>query len=58
LELGYQREFRVNGVAQDSSYARHDSPYAQTARKPQSITIEFGGRRLLLDFEKRIRREE
>ncbi len=58
LELGYQKEFRVNGVVQDSNYTRHDSPYARTARKPQSITIEFGGRRLLLNFEQRIRREE
>ncbi|MSU23874.1 MAG: hypothetical protein EXS32_08635 [Opitutus sp.] len=58
LELTYGRDFRVNGAAQDTGYARHDSPYAHTARQASAITIEFGGRRLVLDFEKQIRREE
>ncbi len=58
LKLAYQKDFRVNGVLQNSDFSRHDSPYARTVRQPQSITIEFGGRRLLLNFEKGIRREE
>jgi len=58
LELGYGRDFRVNGVAQDSNFARHDSPYARTARNPAGITLEFAGKRLVLDFAKGIRREE
>jgi hypothetical protein len=58
LELAYQRDFRLNGVVQDSNFPRHESPYAQTARQPQSMTLEFGGKRLLLNFEKGIRREE
>jgi hypothetical protein len=56
--LRYNREFRVNGVAQDTRYARHDSPYARTARQAQGMTIEFAGRRLVLDFDRQIRREE
>jgi hypothetical protein len=48
----------VDGAIQESDYPRHDSPYARTARKAQSMTIEFGGRRLLLDYKKGIRREE
>ena len=58
LQLDYGRDFRVNGVPQDSSFPRHESPYARTPRQTQSITIAFGGRRLLLDFQKNIRREE
>ena len=58
LELGYGREFRVNGIVQDSAYPRHASPYARTARKARTMAIELGGQRLLLDFENRIRREE
>ena len=58
LELDYGQHFRVNGVLQNSEFARHDSPYAKTARKPDQITIAFGGHRLLLDFKNRTRLEE
>lgn len=57
LELTYAKDFRVNGVPQASNYPRHASPYAQTARQTPSMTIEFGGKRLLLDFENCLRRE-
>jgi hypothetical protein len=58
LELNYDRSFRVNGVLQDSQYARHNSPYAKTPRKADQIVLTFGGHRLLLDFKNCIRRED
>jgi len=58
LRLDYGRTFRVNGVTQDSAHARHDSPYARTERGAQTMTIEFGGKRLFLDFARAVRREE
>jgi hypothetical protein len=58
LELSYGKQFRMNGVVQDSNYPRHESPYAHTPREAQAMTIEFGGHRLRLDFANGLRREE
>lgn len=58
LELDYGREFRVNGTVQAASFPRHQSPYAQTARQAPTMTIEFAGHRLFLDFANQVRRVE
>ena len=56
LSLEYQGEFAIDGVAQDLQYLRFDSPYATAPRKPETVTIEFEGHSLYLDFYK-LRRE-
>jgi hypothetical protein len=58
LQLDYGKEFRVNGTVQDAAFGRHDSPYARTPRGATTMTIEFRGKRLFLDFARGIRREE
>jgi hypothetical protein len=57
LQLDYARAFRVNGALQDPAFDRHDSPYARTPRRAETMTIEFAGQRLFLDFSRGIRRE-
>lgn len=52
LSLTYQDVFRVNGVAVDTQYNRFDSPYSNTPRKGQSMTISSDGKELYLDFYK------
>ena len=56
LSLEYQGEFAIDGVAQDLQYLRFDSPYATAPRKPETVTIEFEGHSLYLDFYKLRRR--
>ena len=58
LELDYGGAFRVNDLAQPTAYARHDSPYARTARQAATITFDFAGKHLFLDFAHGIRRED
>lgn len=58
LQLDYGKDFRVNGAVQDAAFARHDSPYARTPRRASTMTIEFAGKRLFLDFAHAIRRED
>ena len=50
LELQYQGEFKIDGLTQELEYPRFDSPYAEVPRKPDSITIQYQGESLFLDF--------
>ncbi|MBN2557344.1 MAG: hypothetical protein JXB33_01170 [Clostridia bacterium] len=50
LEVKFGGEFKVNGTTVDTDYARHDSPYAFNDREKSTMTFEFGGERLYLDF--------
>jgi hypothetical protein len=58
LELNYGGDFRVNDLAQNTDYARHDSPYARTARQASTMTFDYAGKRLFLDFAHALRREQ
>ena len=55
LELNYGKEFKVNGNIIDTNYMRHDSPYAQNDRETNTMTFEFEGHKLELDFYNMIR---
>jgi hypothetical protein len=50
LELEYQHHFRVDGSIVETEHPRFQSPYSQTGRKPQTITLFHAGRSLFLDF--------
>jgi len=51
MELTFGGEFLINSQIIDTDYSRYDSPYSDTERKPDTITIEFAGKSLYLDFE-------
>lgn len=58
LDLTYGGDFRVNDLVQNTNYDRHDSPYARTARQAPTMTFDYAGKRLFLDFARAIRREQ
>jgi hypothetical protein len=41
----------VNGKAVATDYPRFDSPWVKAPRKPDTILIEAGGRKLELSFD-------
>ena len=47
-----------NRLSVFTAHPRHESPYAQTPRQTETMTIEWAGRRLVLNFNQGIRREE
>jgi len=51
MELTFGGDFMINSQVVDTDYSRYDSPYSETERKPDTITIEFAGKSLYLDFE-------
>jgi hypothetical protein len=46
LALTYRGDFTVDGVVQDTRYARYDSEYCRGERGADCYTFEFGGERL------------
>ncbi len=56
FRLDYRGSFSINGERQNLDYRRLESPYGAIRRKPEEITIAFGGSELLLNLKKTIRR--
>ncbi len=56
LEVKFQGEFKINGNIAETDYKRHDSPYALNDREQATMTFEFGGGRLYLDFYNLVRK--
>lgn len=50
LDLTFGGDFRVNGALIETEHDRFDSPYVQAPRKPETLTIEWNGHSLFLDF--------
>ena len=55
LELHYQHHLKVDGTTVETEYPRFQSPYSQTERKPQTITLSYAGKSLFLDFYNGVR---
>jgi hypothetical protein len=51
LALAWGGGFTVNGKAVATDYPRFDSPWVKAPRKPDTILIEAGGRKLELSFD-------
>lgn len=50
-KLQFGGDFMLNGDVVNVEYDRYDSPYSSTPRKPDSITYQFNGQFLHLDFD-------
>lgn len=50
-ELEFGVDFKVDGKVIDTNYDRYDSPYAKAKKKDKTITYEYNGKSLFLDFE-------
>ena len=50
-DLKFGTDFLVDGKKVDTNYDRYDSPYAKAKKKDKTITIEYNGKSLFLDFE-------
>ena len=48
--LKFDADFSVNGEVMDTNYNRYDSPYAKAKKKDKTLTFEFNGKSLFLDF--------
>ena len=49
-------DLKVDHTIIDTNYNRYDSPYAKAKKKDKTITIEYNGKSLFLDFENMIRK--
>jgi hypothetical protein len=50
-ELTFGEDFLLNDKIIDTNYSRFDSPYVKAEKKDKTISIEFNGKSLFLDFE-------
>lgn len=50
-ELKFGKDFILNGEKVNVDYSRYNSPYAKAEKKDKTITYEFNGKSLHLDFE-------
>ena len=50
-DLKFGADFAVDGKPIDTNYMRYDSPYAKAKIKDKTLTFEFNGKTLFLDFE-------
>jgi len=50
LQLTFGAGFSVDGKVVDTNYARFDSPYCKAEKKAETITFNFNGKSLFLDF--------
>ena len=58
FDVKYGEHFLINGVRIDTNYARYENPYVvggSTARKSDTIALEFDGRSLVLNFKEGLR---
>ncbi len=51
FNLQFLGDFKVDDKIIDTNYDRFDSPYAKAKKKDKTITIEYQGKTLFLDFE-------
>jgi len=49
-QLTFGGEFLLNKKVVNTNYSRFDSPYAKAEKKDKTITIEYNGQSLFLDF--------
>ena len=49
-EVKFNGNFLVDGEVINTDYNRYDSPYAKAKKKDKTITFEFNGKSLFLDF--------
>jgi hypothetical protein len=54
-KLTFGKEFTIDNSVVNTNYQRISSPYAQVERKPGTMTFQFGGHSLFLDFAHGIR---
>jgi hypothetical protein len=57
-ELEFDGDFVLNGEVINTEYSRYDSPYAKAEKKDKTITYNFNGKSLYLDFENMVREFE
>jgi hypothetical protein len=53
--LKFNRDFKIDEKVITTNYDRYDSPYARAKKKDKTITFEYNGKKLFLDFENLIR---
>lgn len=53
--LEYDEDFKINDQVIDTDYSRYDSPYANAEQKDNTITFNYNGKTLLLNFDEMIR---
>ena len=51
LEVSYDDKFNIDGKPAEKEFARYDSKFCKAERKADSITVDSGKSRLLLDFK-------
>jgi len=49
--LEFKGNFELDGTVIDTQYYRYDSPYTKAKKKDKTITIDYNGKKLFLDFE-------
>lgn len=55
-KLKFDADFLINKEVIDTNYDRYDSPYAKAKKKDKTLTFEFNGKSLFLDFDNLIRK--
>ncbi len=50
-QLKFDADFSINDEVIDTNYDRYDSPYAKAKKKDKTLTFEFNGKSLFLDFD-------
>ena len=50
-QLKFDADFLINEEVIDTNYNRYDAPYAKAMKKDKTLTFEFNGKSLFLDFE-------
>lgn len=55
LNLTFNKEYSVNGIAQDIDYDRFDSPYVKAKRGDKEIVFNYKDENLTLNFDNSIR---
>lgn len=54
-ELKFNDYFKVDGAVVDTDYSRYDSPYIHAEQKADTLTFEYNGKSLYLDFDNMVR---
>lgn len=51
IEVSYDGSFDIDGKTAEKEFARYDSKFCKSERKAESITVDSGKNRLILDFK-------
>jgi hypothetical protein len=51
IEVSYDGSFDIDGKTAEKEFARYDSKFCKAERKAESITVDSGKNRLILDFK-------